>query len=272
MRVRNSNYWKGESSFDDCAVELQHVACVLGDGVLVLRDINLQVRRGEILCVMGVSGSGKSTLLKIIAGLLQPSSGIVRVLGVDITKISEAELNELRKRIGVVFQAGALFDSLTVADNVSFGLREHFDLTEEEIQERVRVLLDAVGLEGTEHLLPAQLSGGMRKRVGIARALAMQPELVLYDEPTSGLDPVIANVINELIVRLRDRFGVTSIVVTHDLQSTFRIADRAAMLYDGCILVCDVPERLSEYSHPVVQQFLQGNPEGPLTEQIDQLV
>jgi phospholipid/cholesterol/gamma-HCH transport system ATP-binding protein len=236
----------------------------------VLSGVDLQVNEGEIVAIVGVSGIGKSTLLKIIAGLVPVQMGSVKVFGCDLTKCSEEEINQIRQQMGFVFQSGALFDWMTVADNVSFPLRLiDSSLTEEEVRERVRRLLDAVGMEGTENLLPEQLSGGMRKRVAIARALASQPKLVLYDEPTSGLDPIMRSVINDLIKQMRDQFGVTEIVVTHDLASAIRFADRIAMLHDGKIIAEAPPDEFLRLSNPVVQQFVKGEAVGPLTEFID---
>jgi phospholipid/cholesterol/gamma-HCH transport system ATP-binding protein len=236
----------------------------------VLSGVDLQVNEGEIVAIVGVSGIGKSTLLKIIAGLVPVQMGSVKVFGCDLTKCSEEEINQIRQQMGFVFQSGALFDWMTVADNVSFPLRLiDSSLTEEEVRERVRRLLDAVGMEGTENLLPEQLSGGMRKRVAIARALASQPKLVLYDEPTSGLDPIMSSVINDLIKQMRDQFGVTEIVVTHDLASAIRFADRIAMLHDGKIIAEAPPNEFLRLSNPVVQQFVKGEAVGPLTEFID---
>lgn len=249
----------GISALDEMVVELENVHYVTSDGTEVLKGINLQVKRGEIVCVIGASGAGKSTLLKLIAGLLHPSLGQVKVLGADISNLSERELNSVRKRLGVVFQFGALFDSLTVFENVAFPLREHTNMSEDEIRERVFELLEVVGMRGSEHLIPGELSGGMRKRVGIARALALRPELVLYDEPTSGLDPIMASAINNLIADMRKRYSVTSVVVTHDMQSALSLADRVAMLHDGTILICDTPQAIVASQHPIVQRFIYGN-------------
>ncbi len=252
-------------------VMLEGVHCRLRDKQ-VLSGVDLQVNEGEIVAVVGVSGIGKSTLLKVIAGLVPIQMGSVKVFGCDLTKCSEEEINQIRQQMGFVFQAGALFDWMTVADNVSFPLKViDSSLTEEEVRERVRRLLDAVGMEGTENLLPEQLSGGMRKRVAIARALASQPKLILYDEPTSGLDPVMSGVINDLIKQMRDQFGVTEIVVTHDLASATRFADRIAMLHGGKIIAEAPPEEFLRLSNPVVQQFVKGEAVGPLTEFIDRL-
>ncbi|MFA0732653.1 MAG: hypothetical protein LKKZDAJK_001143 [Candidatus Fervidibacter sp.] len=248
-------------------VWLDDVWCRLGERE-VLAGVTLSIRRGEIVAVVGLSGVGKSTLLKIIAGLLPIDRGRLVVFGEDATRLSEREWNErLRWRMGFVFQGGALFDWLTVAENVAFPLRLLRDGRDENaIRQRVGELLEAVGLEGAEHLLPEQLSGGMRKRVAIARALATQPELVLYDEPTSGLDPIMSGAINELIRKMRDRFGVTEIVVTHDIQSALRLADRIALLHGGRIVAEASPKEFVGLSNPMVQQFLRGEAKGPLTD------
>lgn len=241
---------------NETVIELSDVHYESHDGTGILKGVNLDVRRGEIMCVIGASGAGKSTLLKLIAGLLRPTLGSIRVLGIDITSLTERQLNDVRKRIGVVFQFGALFDSLTAFENVAFPLREHTDMSESKIRERVYELLDAVGMRGSEHLLPAELSGGMRKRIGIARALALHPEVILYDEPTSGLDPIMANTINSLIADMRKRYGVTSVIVTHDIHSAFELADRMAVLHDGRILVCDTPQAIGESRHPLLHEFI----------------
>lgn len=252
-------------------IVLRDVHCRLRDK-WVLQGVDLTVHRGEIVAVVGVSGIGKSTLLKVVAGLLPVQKGTVQVFECALHNCSEDTINLVRQRIGFVFQGGALFDWMTVADNVAFPLRmRDRGLTEAEIAERVRRLLDAVGMEGTEHLLPEQLSGGMKKRVAIARALATQPELVLYDEPTSGLDPVMGGVINDLIRQMRDRFGVTEVVVTHDIVSALRFADRIAMLHEGRIIAEAPPDEFVRLSNPVVQQFVRGEAVGPLTEFIDRL-
>jgi len=238
-------------------------------GRRILDGVNLRVESGEICCVMGGSGSGKTTLLRIIVGLVRPTSGEVLIEGRDITGLSEQELNQVRKRIGFVFQYSALFDSLTVWENVEFGLLRD-RRPRQEIDRIVQEKLEAVGLRGIDSLYPAQLSGGMRKRVGMARALAMEPPIVLYDEPTSGLDPVTVALTDTLIMKLRDRFQNTAIVVSHHLPSIFKIADRVAMLYDGGIRIFGTPEEVRQSSDPVVRQFVEGLPEGPITDQIYQ--
>jgi len=222
----------------------------------ILHDINLEVERGEIVAVMGMSGCGKTTLLKCIAGLLRPTHGHILIEGEDITGLPESELDRVRLKIGLVFQYAALFDSLDVYANVSFGLTHHRKLRRQEMDQIVAERLADVGMQGTERLYPAQLSGGMQKRVGLARALAMEPAVVLYDEPTSGLDPVIGRAIDGLIVETRDRLGMTSIVVSHDIASIFRIADRIAMMHEGRIIASGTPEDMRDSSHPIVREFI----------------
>lgn len=251
----------------DFIIRLVDVQCRLGNK-WVLKGLDLTVKRGEIIAVVGLSGTGKSTLLKVIAGLIPIQGGKVIVFGEDLSHLNERALNErVRSRMGFVFQEGALFDWLTVADNVAFPLwaRER-KVSEAEIRERVKKLLGAVGLNGTELFFPPQLSGGMRKRVALARALADNPQLVLYDEPTSGLDPVMSGVINDLIVQMRDRFGVTEVIVTHDLPNATKFADRIAMLHEGRIIAEAKASEFPFLPDPIVQQFVRGTPTGPLTD------
>jgi phospholipid/cholesterol/gamma-HCH transport system ATP-binding protein len=234
------------------------------DGKEILQGVNLHVRRGDTVCIMGVSGSGKTTLLKIMAGLLRPSSGQIIIDHTGITDLSEEELNRVRHRIGVVFQYGALFDSLTVYENVAFALLRHTHLSRSEIDDIVEEKLALVGLPGTQNLLPSQLSGGMQKRVSLARAIAMGPDVLFYDEPTSGLDPVMTTVIDNLIVEMRDKLGVTSLVVSHDPKSIFRIADRIAMLHDGTIIAYGTVDEIKQSTDERVLQFIEGRAEGPI--------
>lgn len=233
-------------------------------GRSILRGVNLEVTPGEVVAIMGVSGGGKTSLLKCLAGLQRPTSGRILIGDVDITALDEARLNDQRRKIGMVFQYAALFDSLTVYENVIFGLRFHGGHREAELRETAREQLAAVGLEGTEELYPAELSGGMRKRVGLARALATGPEVVFYDEPTSGLDPVVARIIDDLIVSVRDRLGVTSVIVSHDVPSILRTTDRVAMLHDGRIIEYATPEEIRASEHPAVRQFIEGRADGPI--------
>ena len=230
----------------------------------VLRGVNLTIQKGETMVIIGRSGCGKSVLLKHIIGLLKPDQGRILVDGEDITSYNDNELNKLRKRFGMLFQASALFDSMTVDENVGLGLREHTDLPETEIKEKVTKTLKLVGLSGIEEKKPAELSGGMKKRVGLARAIAMDPEYVLYDEPTTGVDPIMADVINELIVSCRNALSITSIAVTHDIVSAHKIADRIAMLYEGKIIFIGTPEETKNTDHPVVRQFIEGSAQGPI--------
>jgi phospholipid/cholesterol/gamma-HCH transport system ATP-binding protein len=233
-------------------------------GKHVLTGVNLEVRNGESMVVIGGSGVGKSVLIKCIIGLLRPDSGGIRVDGQEITSLDEKSLNEIRKKFGMLFQAGALFDSLPVWENVGFGLKQHTSLRDEEIKAIAIEKLGLVGLSHVEDLMPSELSGGMRKRVSLARAIAMEPEILLYDEPTTGLDPIMADVINELIVQMRKKLRVTSIAITHDMVSAYKIADRIAMLYEGKIIEIGTPQQNRESSNAIVQQFIQGRAEGPI--------
>lgn len=230
----------------------------------VLRRLDLHVEKGETVAVMGMSGAGKSTLLKCLAGLLRPSAGRVMIDGTDIARMPERELDSMRRRIGLVFQYAALFDSLNVYDNVSFGLRRHTNLGEDEIADAVRARLAMVGLPRTEELMPSELSGGMQKRVGLARALAMDPDVVFYDEPTAGLDPITSATIADLIVKTRDELGVTSVVVSHDIPTIRRVSNRVAMLHLGRIIAVGTVEEMDNCPDAVVRQFMDGTTEGPI--------
>lgn len=234
------------------------------DGKSVLRRLDLQIEQGETFAVMGMSGVGKSTLLKCIGGLVQPTSGQVIVDGIDLLGLRESRLREVRRKMGMVFQYAALFDSLTVFENVAFGLRRHRRMTEEELRVAVVEKLALVGLSGTENLMPAQLSGGMQKRVGLARAIALDPPILLYDEPTSGLDPITAATIGELISRMRDQLGVTSVLVSHDVQLIKRVANRIGMLHRGKIVQVGTREEMEQSDNPIVRQFMEGSTEGPI--------
>ena len=222
----------------------------------VLNGVNLIVNKGETLSIIGNSGCGKSVLVKHLIGLLQPDSGTIIVEGRDINQISDNELTEVRKKFAMVFQGAALFDSLNVYENVSFGLRRiKKDMPEERIKMKVAEVLDMVGMPNIEKKMPSELSGGMKKRVGLARAIAMDPEILLYDEPTTGLDPVMSRIIDDLIVKMQTLLNVTSIVITHDMMSVFRMADRVVMLYDGKIIEGGSPEQLHEIEEPHLKFF-----------------
>ena len=230
----------------------------------ILDDVSFVIPTRSITCVMGVSGTGKTTLLRLIAGLLKPDSGEILVDGRDIVPMDERELNEIRSEMGFVFQYGALFDSMTIGENVAFGPQRQ-RLPREEIQSIVTARLEEVGLPDIEDKLPSELSGGMRKRVAMARALATNPRVVLYDEPTSGLDPVMARVIDDLVVKLRDTSGTTNVVVSHSLPSIFRIADHVMMLHNARVAAEGTPQEVQNSQDPAVRQFLDGRAEGPIT-------
>ena len=230
---------------------------------VVLSDVNLQVEEGESLVVLGGSGTGKTVLLRTIMGLLTPDSGHVSVEGKIISEIPREELFQVRQSIGMCFQMAALFDSMTVFENVAFGLRRHQKMNEAQIQGRVEECLSMVGMKGTDKLKPAELSGGMKRRVGFARAIALKPKILLFDEPTTGLDPVMTDVIGRIILDLKHELGVTSITITHDLKSAFEIADRIALLFRGECIACQPPDEFKVNPHPVIQQFLRGDADGP---------
>ena len=236
-------------------IELKQVDKSFGDKQ-VLKNISFRVENGETLALIGGSGSGKSTLLRMMIGLDRPTAGEIWIDGTEITQLSEEELDEVRLSMGMVFQYSALFDSMTVRDNVAFGLREHTDYDEEEIQEIVREKLSLVGLPGSEDMMPGELSGGMKKRVGLARALAFGPSIIFYDEPDSGLDPVMTRKIDDLIVETQKKLGVTSIVVTHDMESACLVADRIAMLYQGEIIAMEKTEDFRRLKDPRIREFL----------------
>jgi phospholipid/cholesterol/gamma-HCH transport system ATP-binding protein len=226
----------------------------------VLEGFTLDVVEGETMVIIGYSGTGKSVAIKHIVGLLEPDSGQVIVDDLEVPKLSRRELYKLRARIGYVFQFAALFDSFTIGENVAMGLRKQQELSESEITERVREALDLVDLPNVESRFPAELSGGMRKRVGIARAIALRPKYILYDEPTTGLDPVTSAVIDQLMVRMRDRLGVTSIVITHDMRSAYTVGTRIAMLYEGRVRAVGTVDEIRHSTDPVVRQFVEGRP------------
>jgi phospholipid/cholesterol/gamma-HCH transport system ATP-binding protein len=231
----------------------------------VLRGVNLEVRQGESMVVIGGSGSGKTVLIKCIIGLIQPDEGEIYVDGQEISSLSEREMNEVRKKFGMLFQGGALFDSLSVWENVGFGLRQHKKVGDEEIRRVATEKLALLGLKDIEDIMPAELSGGMKKRVSLARAIAMEPQILLYDEPTTGIDPVMADAINELIIQMREQLNVTSIAITHDMKSAYKIADRIAMLFQGKIIEVGIPEEIRNSSNPIVRQFIEGRSEGPIS-------
>jgi len=231
----------------------------------VLRGVNLDIHDGETMVVLGRSGTGKSVLLKLIIALIRPERGVILVDGQDVNTLNYDELGELRKRIGMLFQMAALFDSMTVAENVGLGLRELKTFSEEQIADIVAEKLSLVGLSGIESKKPAELSGGMRKRVGLARAVAMNPDYILYDEPTTGLDPITARQINILIRELQAKLQVTSIVVTHDLHSAYHVGDRLCLLHEGRIYFTGTPEDMQASEDHVVRQFARGEADGPMT-------
>lgn len=231
----------------------------------VLRGVNLSVEKGESMTVIGGSGSGKSVILKHIIGLLFPDRGRVIIEGQVLNDLDEFGLNEMRKKFGMLFQGAALFDSLTVGENVGFGLKQHTKLSDKEIRKITTEKLALVGLKDVEDKMPSELSGGMKKRVGLARAIAMDAAIILYDEPTTGLDPITADAINDLIVDLRKKLGVTSVSITHDMHSAYKISDRIAMLYKGEILETGTPDEIKNTANPIVRQFITGSAVGPIT-------
>jgi phospholipid/cholesterol/gamma-HCH transport system ATP-binding protein len=228
--------------------------------------LNLIINSGEVIVIIGRSGCGKSVLLKHIIGLIKPDMGQVIVSGNDMTRLEEYEMDKIRLSFGMLFQGAALFDSMTVGENVGFTLREHTDIPEGEIRKKVANSLELVGLKGIEKLMPAELSGGMKKRVGLARAICNNPKIILYDEPTTGLDPIMADAINDLIIDLNSKLNVTSIVVTHDMVSAYKIADRIAMLYKGKIIAIGAPGEIKNTKDPIVKQFITGAAKGPITD------
>ncbi len=229
------------------------------NGQPVLQGVNLVAERGKITVILGASGQGKTVLMKHFMRHFQPDRGKVLVEGVDLATLDEEKMNQFRKRFGMLFQAGALFDSFSVGENVAFPLREHARLSEQEIRRQVREKLALVGLEGIEKKMPAELSGGMRKRVGLARAIALQPHIILYDEPTTGLDPITTAAINRLIRDMQKKLSVTSVIISHDIESTFAIADKVAMLHEGRIVAEGDPATFRESRHPFVKEFLEAN-------------
>ena len=233
-------------------------------GQKILDGLKLAIPRGKTTVIIGRSGGGKSVTLKHMIGLLRPDRGAIRVNGEDITTLDKEGMNRVRRGFGMLFQEGALFDSMTVGDNVAFPLREHTKLGREEIASRVQGMLATVGLPGVEEKMPSELSGGMRKRVGLARALILGPEIVLFAEPTSGLDPIMADVIDRLIHDTQRESGRTYVVISHDIRATFEIADYIAMLYEGRVIAFGPPEAIRASTNPIVMQFLRGTSEGPI--------
>jgi phospholipid/cholesterol/gamma-HCH transport system ATP-binding protein len=234
------------------------------DSQVVLDDLDLEVPTGKITAVIGPSGEGKSVLLKHMIGLLKPDSGQIVVDGEDIVQMGRAELNRVREKFGVLFQNAALFDSMTVFENVAFPLEEKTRLSREEIRSRVHHALEHVGLRGVDDKYPDQLSGGMKKRVGLARALLLDPAIILFDEPTTGLDPIICNAMHRLILDTHARFGFTAVIVTHEVPAIFDICDYVAMLYRGKILFRGTPDEIRACGDPAVRQFIHGELDGPL--------
>ena len=246
-------------------IEIQGISKFFGEHK-VLDELSLKISSGATYVIIGRSGCGKSVLLKHIVGLLKPDKGKVFVDGKDVSELKHKELDALRIKIGMVFQGGALFDSLTVGENVGFGLIEHQHISQKELAQRVKESLALVDLFGIENLMPSSLSGGMKKRVSLARAICIKPQIILYDEPTTGVDPITADAINELIKNLHDKLKITAVAVTHDMKSAYRIADRIAMMYQGKIIAQGSPAEIQATDNPVVHQFINGLSKGPITE------
>ncbi|MEO8383236.1 MAG: ABC transporter ATP-binding protein [Acidobacteriota bacterium] len=246
-------------------ISLQHLYKSF-DGRQVLQDMSLDVEQGETLVIVGGSGTGKSVTLKHIIGLLKPDRGRVLVQNEDMTAMGDQELNRFRRHFGMSFQEGALFDSMSVFENIAFPLRRHTKMTEAEIRARVEECLEDVHLPNVEKKRPSELSGGMRRRVGFARAISLKPEILLFDEPTTGLDPVISDVIANLIVEMDQKLGTTTVTITHDMKVAFKIANRVAMLYEGKIIELGSPAEFQASRNPIVQQFIEGRADGPLTD------
>ncbi|WP_084590891.1 ABC transporter ATP-binding protein [Desulfonatronovibrio magnus] len=244
-------------------IELKNVSKSFGS-FEVLKNLDLGLEKDKVNIIIGRSGGGKSVLIKHIIGLLKPDQGQVLIHGEDIVPMNEREMARIRRGFGMLFQEAALFDSFNVEENVAFPLVEHTRKTNSEIRDIVHAKLSSVGLAGMGHKMPSELSGGMRKRVGLARALVMEPAIVLFDEPTSGLDPVMAAAINELIVRTQQEFGATCVVISHDIDATMKIADTIYMLYDGTIIAQGTSEEMKQWDDPVVRQFIRGEAKGPI--------
>ncbi len=246
-------------SENGCKLKVEHLRKHFGDH-LVLDDVNLEVHNGEVVCVIGQSGCGKSVILKHVMGLMIPDGGKILLDNeVYATPLSRpADYGKVRRKLGMLFQGAALFDSKTVGENIAFPLREHTTMSEQEIKEVLAEGLEMVGLQGIEDKMPSELSGGMRSRVGLARAIAMKPEVMLYDEPTSALDPIMGDKINDLILDLRRKLGMTSVVVTHDMASAYKIADHIAMIHEGRIIFAGTPGEIRASRNPYIQQFIRG--------------
>jgi len=246
-------------------IEIRNLHKVFGQQ-MVLNNLNLTVQSGETKVIIGRSGVGKSVLLKSIVGLIRPDSGSIKINGLEVTNLNDKDYDRVRMEIGMVFQGGALFDSMNVGQNVGFVLNEFMDLGPKTVKDKVHDALSLVGLKDVENLMPSQLSGGMKKRVSLARVLCMEPHIILYDEPTSEIDPITAAAINRLIIELRDKLKVTSIVVTHDMNSAYQVADSIAMFYKGQVIADGKPDEIRNSQHPVVRQFIHGVSEGPITD------
>lgn len=264
MATEQSNAITGTGPLpQDSIVEFRNVHKAFGKQK-VLDDVSLRIERGKTTVIIGPSGTGKSVFIKLLVGLLKPDQGGILVDGQDLTKLKEKDLYEVRKKFGMLFQDGALFDSMNVGDNVAFPLRQHTRKSEKEIRAIVAAKLAQVGLPGIEHKFPSELSGGMRKRVGIARAIALEPEIVLFDEPNSGLDPVMSDAIDKLILRMQRELGLTFIVISHDIPGTFQIADRIAMLYKSKLIAYGAADKLKESDNPILRQFFDRSADGPI--------
>lgn len=246
-------------------VEMSHLHLSFDEKV-ILNDMSLSVQPQERLVILGQSGSGKSTTLRLVMGILRPNSGSVKFKGEEVTRMSRLQMNRMRQRIGMVYQYSALISSLSVRDNLALPLEELTKKSEKEMDRVVDEKLELVGMEDTRDLMPSELSGGMKKRIGLARALVLQPELILFDEPSAGLDPVVSSVIDELIISLTEHTKATSIIVTHEMDSAFKIATRMAMLFRGKVVEEDRPERFKRSQNPVVAQFVSGSTEGPISD------
>ena len=253
----------GQAPASECIIDVRHLRKRFGSKV-VLEDVSFTVERGTVCVVMGGSGSGKSTVLRHLIGAYKPDGGEIYLDGEEITGFNARELQRVRRKFGMLFQGGALLNSLTVGENVALPIRHHTDLPEETIAIMVKLKLELVGLRDAEHLKPSEISGGMQKRVSLARALALDPKIVFYDEPSAGLDPIVSGIIDKLMTDLTDKMGITSLVVTHDMHSAFRIAHKMIMLHRGRIVAAGTPEEIQGSSDPLVHQFITGAPDGPI--------